>query len=96
MLECIDVECGDQLGISLKSLSLDAGEEQLCAGASAPPDFRGPECVRRCLCRYKDNDQGLPLAGALRPFTLAEDVYGCGVVAGCGDDCLGGRDEAGL
>lgn len=97
MIECIDAECGDTLGSSLKGVGLAGfGEERLCASPTAPPDFKGPECIRRCLCRYKDNDQGLPLAGAARPFALAQGVYECGGVAGCGDDCLGGRDEAGL
>jgi hypothetical protein len=95
MIECIDRECGDELGTSLKTLSLGSDEAHLCAAATAPPDFHGPECVRRCMCRYKDNDQGLPPVGAPRPFALAGEVYGCGAVAGCGDDCLGGRDEAG-
>ena len=50
--------------------------------------FGAPECVRKCLCQFKDNDQGLPPEKLeRRPLVLALRVYECGVRAGCASSC---------
>lgn len=57
---------------------------RICSGAS---DFSAPACVRDCLCRFRDNDQGLLPDEDQRPFTLASRIYECGARADCGPRC---------
>lgn len=101
MVECISVECGKELGPSMTELAgLAPGvhvappsrklAEVLCSedGAGTARNFRPPACVRTCLCRYKDNDQGLPPANPeLLPLTMALRIFDCGVTANCGPEC---------
>ncbi len=99
MLECITDECGAALGQSLidvrKGGDLMMGRDggggpaqddiaRICSGAG---DFSAPPCVRDCLCRFRDNDQGLLPDEELRPFTLASRIYECGARADCGPRC---------
>lgn len=104
MLECIINTCGSELGKALKdptggppdgSVGSRAETDLLCSD-HPPPNIGIPDCVRTCLCRYRDNDQGLPPENdALLPASLAQSVYFCGKDAQCGDRCTPGRDEAG-
>jgi hypothetical protein len=103
MIECISRSCGKQLGEGLvadatrtprpASSELDAAD--VCGDSGPPGDFTGRECVRACLCEFRDNDQGLPPEDPEdRPFTLAQRVYQCGASASCGPLCLDGLDGA--
>lgn len=108
MIECVAQSCGTQLGRALvddatrppRALPLDATDggtsgADFCDDAGAPSDFTAPECVRRCLCKFRNNDQGLPPEDlAARPVTLAYRVYECGANAGCGPSCLAGPEDA--
>lgn len=97
-VECIVKECGAALGEALVNETLSASPD----AAALPPDFcpdggapkgspsgfGAPECVRKCLCQFKDNDQGLPPEEVeKRPLILALRVYECGVRAGCAASC---------
>ncbi len=66
----------------------DSGAD-LCtdAGAMVFDAAIAPECVRQCLCAYKDHDQGLMPPAAKQPLTLAFDVYRCAGDADCGPKC---------
>lgn len=94
-VECIIKECGTELGASLSGATIDfpdgggdAAAFDICAEAGAPNGPHAPECVRKCLCEFKDNDQGLPpREDAQRPPLLALAVYVCGQKAGCGSHC---------
>ncbi len=96
MLECMVHDCGGEFGPALNSsggLSLLPVAETLCRDPSASAG--APRCVVACLCRYRDNDQGLPpIDPALLPFNLARSVYECGRTAQCGDDCSRALDDA--
>jgi hypothetical protein len=103
MIECITRSCGTQLGQALASdatrppHAAEASAGDVCGAATgAPPaDFTAPDCVRACLCKFRDNDQGLlPEDPERRPFTLALRVYECGANAGCGSSCVDGPDDA--
>lgn len=66
-VECIIRDCGTELGASLSGVPLefpDAGSDaaafDACAEAGAPNGPQPPQCVRNCLCEFRDNDQGLP------------------------------------
>jgi hypothetical protein len=100
-IECIVKECGSALGSTLIPGVLngapDAGTgvfdgAKLCAtdaGTGGPP-----ACIQKCLCAFKDNDQGLPSTElARRPVNLALAVYQCGVNAGCGPSCSDSADS---
>jgi hypothetical protein len=105
-IECIAHSCGTRLGQGLVDDAArppralpsggddGAGATALCADV-APADFTAPACVRACLCRFRDNDQGLPPEDPeARPLTLALRVYECGASAGCGASCLEGPEDA--
>jgi hypothetical protein len=101
MLECIINTCGSELGQSLNDPIVGppdgniSGNAVLCSDAR-PQNIGIPECVRTCLCRYQNNDQGLPVEDeTLLPINLARSVYVCGKSAKCGDDCIPGPDDAG-
>lgn len=98
MLECIIGQCGDTLGTSLQAAARDVGggdgsadidPAKVCdQHAKNPASFGDRACVFGCLCKYADNDQGLPPAQLeLQPFNLARDVYVCGGAARCGEEC---------
>lgn len=106
-VECIVRECGADLGTSLVNAALSASPDaaalpvEMCPDGGAPPSspsgFGAPECVRKCLCQFKDNDQGLPPETLeKRPIVLALRVYECGVRAGCASSCSldAGRADA--
>ena len=103
-IECIVKECGRTLGSTLTPGVLngapDAGMgtfdgQRLCAPAGGALGGGPPACVQRCLCAFKDNDQGLaPSELAKRPVNLALAVYRCGVSAGCGTSCSESPDAA--
>lgn len=105
MIECIVDGCGSELGYSLVALGSalaaagppeggTSSPESICADGGAAA-LGGPECIRNCLCTFRNNDQGLqPLDVATRPFGLAQKVYECGARASCGPLCTG-RSEAG-
>jgi len=99
-VECIIKDCGPELGASLAGAPIDiansggdAAAFDICAEAGAPNGPQAPECVRKCLCAFKDNDQGLPPRDdAQRPPLLALAVYVCGQKAGCGTACSESAD----
>ena len=101
-VECIVRECGTELGASLSGTPIDfpdggtdAAAFDICAEAGAPNGPQGPACVRKCLCEFKDNDQGLPPRDdAQRPPLLALAVYVCGQKAGCGTACSKSADAS--
>lgn len=104
MLECIINRCGSELGPALKertggppdgAVEGPGGVATLCD--RAPQNVGIPECLRTCLCTYRDNDPGLPPPDvALLPVNLAYSVYACGKEAECGEVCsLGPDDDAG-
>lgn len=71
-------------------------ESDLCEadGRVKPVRFGPPACVSKCLCRFKDNDQGLaPLDESLRSFNLAIAVYECGAAHACIQQCARGPDD---
>ena len=98
-LECINRDCGAELGKALTALHA-AGPESLmvlpdasidiCGDAGAST-FMAPKCIRNCLCEFQNEDQGLQPADTSRlPFMLALSVYQCGGVANCGSRCTDG------
>lgn len=103
-IECITKECGAALGTTFIPGVLagapDAGASifdgaKLCAGDAGSGNAAGgpPACIQKCLCAFKDNDQGLPPTEvAKRPVNLALAVYQCGVSAGCGPSCTEAPD----
>lgn len=103
-IECIVQECGEALGSTLTPGILDGAPDagtgifngqQLCGSDGGTFDGGPPVCVRKCLCAFKDNDQGLaPTELAKRPVNLALAVYRCGVSAGCGTSCSESSDAA--
>jgi hypothetical protein len=101
-LECIVNTCGAELGVGLLSPQFeipdgggDAAALDICSDAGDPNGPNAPACVRKCLCDFKDNDQGLaPRDTAQRPPMLALAVYTCGQQAGCGASCPGPTDAA--
>jgi hypothetical protein len=102
-VECIIKECGGELGASLAGApiefpdgGIDADAFDPCASPGAPNGApAAPSCVRKCLCEFKDNDQGLrPRDDAQRPPLLALAVYVCGQKAGCGMHCPKSVDAA--
>jgi len=99
MLECIINRCGTELGPALKEPSggVPDGGGDVAALCDAPVQNAGiPECLRTCLCTYRENDPGLPPPEvALRPINLAYAVYECGKEAECGEPCVLGPDDAG-
>ncbi|MDB4936058.1 MAG: hypothetical protein JWP87_3030 [Labilithrix sp.] len=107
-VECIVKECGSSFGSTLVADALvgapltapaDAGDlASVCPDGGAPPSglLGVQECVRKCLCEFKDNDQGLPPKDpAQRSIFLALQVYRCGVQADCGSLCTDGTDGGG-
>lgn len=108
MIECITQTCGNELGKALvadaarppavlppEAVDAASGGPEVCGDSGAPAPFAAPACVRACLCKFRDNDQGLPpVDPEQRPFTLALRVYECGANAGCGASCLDGPDDA--
>lgn len=106
-IECIVQECGAELGKSLiadrpailagtNMPPADAGDLPDFCGATAPTNFAAPECVRQCLCKYRNDEQGLePVDPTLRPLVLALGIYTCGAVADCGPSCVGPKGDAG-
>jgi hypothetical protein len=109
MIECIATECRDVLGPSLVMSRSDpdfggpppdAADgpdiKQICAPGAPPSELGAPPCVRDCLCRYVENDQGLaPEDVRKQPFTLAASIYQCAVRADCGPKCLVSTDAGG-
>jgi hypothetical protein len=103
MLECVSTTCGPELGTSLRSrqavppLSPPSPEEVAALCGDPPVAIAAiPECVRACLCRFRDNDQGLPPEDPeLLPINLATSVYQCGRAADCGEACTKGPEDAG-
>ncbi len=101
-LECIVNTCGSELGVGLSGPRFevpdgggDAAAFDICGDAGDPNGPNAPPCVRKCLCDFKDNDQGLaPRDDAQRPPLLALAVYVCGQQAGCGASCPGPTDAA--
>jgi hypothetical protein len=101
-LECIIKECGSELGASLSGPTFqipdgggDAAAFDICADAGDPNGSNAPACVSKCLCDFKDNDQGLtPSNDAQRPPMLALAVYTCGQQAGCGAPCTAPADAS--
>jgi hypothetical protein len=107
-VECIVQECGDTFGSLLVADALagaplppsgsDAGDlaVDVCMQGNAPPGLAvAPECVRKCLCAFRDNDQGLPPKEVeKRPTFLALQVYRCGVKAACGAMCSSEQDAS--
>jgi hypothetical protein len=102
-VECIVKECGGELGAALAGApiefpdgGIDADAFDPCAAPGAPNGAStAPSCVRKCLCEFKDNDQGLPPRDdAQRPPLLALAVYVCGQQAGCGMHCPKSVDAA--
>lgn len=103
MIECITHTCGKQLGQALVDDAARTPHEggtaapEACAdtGDASAGALAGPACVRACLCKFRENDQGLPPEDPeRRPFTLALRVYECGANAGCGASCLDGPEDA--
>ena len=96
-IECIVKECGASLGTTLTNGVLngapDAGigvfdGQKLCTRDAGANALGAPTCIQKCLCAFKDNDQGLaPTELSQRPISLALSVYQCGVSAGCGPSC---------
>lgn len=102
-LECIVDECKGKLGESLVAAAtnpafappdgaagIDVDQEdvkRICDDKAPSGFFPAPSCVRTCLCRFRDNDQGLLPPPELRPFTLALRIYECGAKASCGSKC---------
>ncbi len=101
-LECIVNTCGSELGVGLSGPQFaipdgggDAASFDICGDAGDPHAPNAPPCVRKCLCDFKDNDQGLaPRDEAQRPPMLALAVYVCGQQAGCGASCTRPTDAA--
>jgi hypothetical protein len=103
-IECIAKECGRTFGSALTPGILngapDAGTgsfdgQGLCSPDAGTNAGGPPACIQRCLCAFKDNDQGLqPTELAKRPINLALSVYQCGVSAGCGQSCTEPPDAA--
>jgi hypothetical protein len=103
-IECIVQECGPTLGNTLTPGILngapDAGMgtfngQDLCAADGGMHPGGPPACIQKCLCAFKDNDQGLaPAELAKRPVNLALAVYQCGVSAGCASSCTEPTDAA--
>jgi hypothetical protein len=103
-IECIVKECGPTFGTTLTpgvaNGAPDAGTgvfdgQQLCTGDAGASAGGPPACVQKCLCEFKDNDQGLvPTQAAERPVNLALAVYQCGVSAGCAPSCTDPPDGA--
>jgi hypothetical protein len=105
-IECIVKECGAGFGSTLVADPLagaslpdaDAGDlaATLCNDAGAPPIATvAPSCVQKCLCAFRNNDQGLPPKDvAQRSIVLALQVYRCGVNADCGRMCSEAPDAA--
>jgi len=94
-IECIVNECGPELGASLLAGDMlggpaggDAAAFDICAEPTAANGPHAPACVSKCLCAFKDNDQGLaPNTDEQRPPLLALAVYVCGQQAKCGEQC---------
>lgn len=103
-IECIVKECGAGFGTTLIPGILggapDAGTgvfdgQDVCAREGGTNAGGPPACVQKCLCAFKDNDQGLtPTETAKRPVNLALAVYQCGVSAGCASSCTDPPDGA--
>ena len=95
-IECIVEECGSKLGETLTpgilngapAVGLGVFDGQKLCSPDAGTMGVAPACIQRCLCAFKDNDQGLPSPElSQRPINLALAVYQCGVSAGCGPSC---------
>jgi hypothetical protein len=102
-IECIVKECGTAFGTTLTAGiangAPDAGTgtfdgQRLCPTDGGTSTFGPPSCVQKCLCAFKDNDQGLAPEPSQRPVNLALAVYQCGVSAGCGVSCTDTPDAA--
>lgn len=97
-IECIVQECGatfaSTLTPDLLNVPPDAGTsvfdaQRYCSRDAGTSADGPPACVRKCLCAFKDYDQGLqPTELARRPINLALSVYQCGVSAGCEQSCM--------
>lgn len=110
MIECIVDECKGTLGASLVAattnpafappdgaagIDVDQEDVKRICDDDVPSGFPAPSCVRTCLCRFRDNDQGLLPPPELRPFTLALRIYECGAKANCGPKCPDPDADAG-
>lgn len=103
-IECIVKECGSAFSDTLTPGVLNGAPaggigsfdgQKLCSRDAGPDGIGPPTCVQKCLCAFKDNDQGLaPPELAQRPLNLAVAVYQCGVSAGCGPSCTDPADAA--
>ncbi len=103
-IECIVKECASTFsdaltpgvlnGAPVSGLTLSDGQK-LCSREAGSDDVGPPTCVQKCLCAFKDNDQGLaPTELSQRPINLAVAIYQCGVSAGCGPSCTDAPDAA--
>lgn len=97
MVDCIIDECKTTLGPALQdgtNVPAESGDlDALCAAPAAVVGI--PACIRSCLCRFRDNDQGLPPSDkSLLPVNLAASVYKCGKDAQCGADCAPPKGDA--
>ncbi len=103
-IECIVKECGASLGNTLTAGVLGGAPaagiglfdgQKACSRDGGTDGPGPPACIQKCLCAFKDNDQGLaPTELSQRPINLAIAVYQCGVSAGCGPSCAEPPDAA--
>jgi hypothetical protein len=95
MLECI-AGCSDFPDAAPPPMpNIDVNTDRLCNTTTAPRPNDPPACVRTCICRFRNNDQGLPPIDGPNPASLAARVYECGNDAGCLPECAKGPDDAG-
>jgi hypothetical protein len=83
MFECMINECGNEFWHDLEDQTPPASDNpvlpDICSTTPPKPVAGIPACELACICRYRNNDPGLPpLDPAMIPANLATAVYGCG------------------